>query len=131
MKQLFLLVLGGRFLICLPFFTLLGCLTQVIMETEVRVQLENNTSHTITLLEIPGGIYDPPLVLVADTLASGARSRVRSFYSPGRFNLRIWMQPDSTGFVSHDLGRWNLPGGSHYFRLVEENSQVLLRTGRL
>lgn len=103
-------------------FLLLGVFlsscTHWLIDTETRIQVENNTGMEIYGLSIVSKNLEKFEVLVPDTLEAGARSKVYENEWIGEFKFAVFAK-NSPELI--DLGVHNLKGGSVLAQIREIN----------
>ena len=95
--------------------------THWLIETETRIQAENETDkeiYNLSLVSESGKIE----VLIPDIIKEGERSRVYKSQWVGKFDFAVFSE-DSR----FDLGRYELKGGMVLVQIREENGEFLLK----
>ncbi|MCL2101801.1 MAG: hypothetical protein FWH22_08845 [Fibromonadales bacterium] len=100
-------------------FFLTSC-THWLIDTETRIQAENETDKEIYNLSLVSG-NGKTVILVPDTLKKGELSRPYKGEWVGKFDFAIF----SEGF-RFDLGHYELKGGMVLAQIKEENGKFTL-----
>ncbi|MCL2284103.1 MAG: hypothetical protein FWC26_12375 [Fibromonadales bacterium] len=103
------------------FAIILSSCTHWLIDTETRIQMENNTGveiHNLSLVSQNGQTK----VLVPDTLKAGDRSRIYEYEWVGEFGFAVFSEGSQK-----DLGVHRLKGGIVLAQIKEENGKFVMR----
>jgi hypothetical protein len=113
----------NRFLLALPAVLLVAGCSHYFIDSDVRLQIENDSETSIARLTVDaddGG----ESVWIADTLAPGARSKVKTGDWVGTFDLGLSVLDSETGtWEKVKFTSVSLDGGSVFVRISEKDGK--------
>lgn len=99
-----------------------GC-SHYFIDSDVRLQIENDSEKTIARLTVDSDAGSE-IVWIADTLAPGARSKVKSGDWVGTFDLGLSVLDSATGtWEKVNFSSVSLDGGSAFVRISQKDGK--------